>query len=121
MRKVHCTNRLIMVEGNWCCEGWKGVLINVYVPNRLLEQKIFWEEILKVRDRFKNFWIVGGDFNAIRSKSERSNCVGLLRGSKDFLSSLERCKLVDLPLLGRKFTWYGSENKKSRLDWFFGG
>ncbi|TYI09618.1 hypothetical protein ES332_A09G085900v1 [Gossypium tomentosum] len=49
---------------------------------------------------------------------ERSNCVGLLRGSKDFLSFMEKCKLVDLPFLGRKFTWYGPENKKSRLDRF---
>ncbi|TYJ26696.1 hypothetical protein E1A91_A07G138200v1 [Gossypium mustelinum] len=119
-RKVYCTNRLIVVERNWCCEGWEGVLINVYTPNGLLEQKIFWVEILEVRDRFTYFWIVGGDSNAIRNKSDKSNCVGLLRGSKDFLSSLERCKLVDLPLLRRKFTWYGPENKKSRLDWFLG-
>ncbi|TYI19165.1 hypothetical protein ES332_A07G145500v1 [Gossypium tomentosum] len=119
-RKVYCTNRLIVVERNWCCEGWEGVLINVYTPNGLLEQKIFWVEILEVRDRFTYFWIVGGDSNAIRNKSDKSNRVGLLRGSKDFLSSLERCKLVDLPLLRRKFTWYGPENKKSRLDWFLG-
>lgn len=61
---------------------------------------------------------MGGDFNAIRNKSERSNCVGLLRGSKDFLNFIEKCNLVDLPLLGRKFTWHGLNNKKSRLDRF---
>lgn len=61
---------------------------------------------------------MGGDFNAIRNKSERSNCVGLLKGSKDFLNFIEKCNLVDLPLLGRKFTWHGPNNKKSRLDRF---
>ncbi|KAA3481732.1 LINE-1 reverse transcriptase isogeny [Gossypium australe] len=63
-------------------------------------------------------WILGGDFNAIRNKSERSNCVGLLRSSKDFGSFIEKCKLVDLPLLRKKFTWYGPDKKKGRLDRF---
>ncbi|KAH1131307.1 hypothetical protein J1N35_002685 [Gossypium stocksii] len=61
---------------------------------------------------------MGGDFNAITNKSERRNCLGLLKGSKDFLKFIENCSLVDLPMLWRKFTWYGPENKKSRLDRF---
>ncbi|TYH21375.1 hypothetical protein ES288_A04G039000v1 [Gossypium darwinii] len=78
------------------------VLINVYGPNMLRDQRFFWEEIIEIREQFTNHWIVGGDFNTIRNKSGRSNCVGLLRGSRDFGKSIEKCKLVDLPLLGKK-------------------
>ncbi|KAK8327880.1 hypothetical protein V6Z11_A11G212100 [Gossypium hirsutum] len=118
MKKEYRSNRFIVLEGIWCVEGWEGVLINVYAPNLLSEQKIFWEEILEVRERSIKFWVLGGDFNAIRNKSERSNCVGLLRGSKDFLNFIKKCNLVDLPLLGRKFTWHDPDNKKSQLDRF---
>lgn len=61
---------------------------------------------------------MGGDFNVVRNRSERSNCMGLLNGLKDFGRFIDKCKLVDLPLMGKNFTWYGSDNK-SRLDRFF--
>ncbi|KAB2063728.1 hypothetical protein ES319_A10G237200v1 [Gossypium barbadense] len=118
LKKEYRSNRFIVLEEIWYIEGWEGVLINVYAPNLFCKQKIFWEEILEVRERSIKFWVMGRDFNTIRNKSERSNFVGLLRGSKDFLDFIEKCNLVDLPLLGRKFTWHGPDNKKSRLDRF---
>ncbi|MBA0818828.1 hypothetical protein Gohar_021152, partial [Gossypium harknessii] len=84
----------------------------------LSNKKILWEEMIEIRKQLTNYWIMGGDFNAIRNKSERCNCVGLLKGSKVFGSFIDKCKLVDLPLLGKKFTWYGPDKKKSRLDRF---
>ncbi|TYI32171.1 hypothetical protein ES332_A04G040300v1 [Gossypium tomentosum] len=87
LKKDMCSNRLIVVQGLWCSEG---------------DQRFFWEEIIEIREQFTNHWIVGGDFNTIRNKSGRSNCVGLLRGSRDFGKFIEKCKLVDLPLLGKK-------------------
>lgn len=59
-----------------------------------------------------------GDFNSIRSKSERSNCVEIMYGAKAFNSFIEDCKVVDLPLTGYKFTWFGPSNKMSHLDRF---
>ncbi|KAB2092159.1 hypothetical protein ES319_A02G009900v1 [Gossypium barbadense] len=41
MKKEYRSNRFIVLEGIWCVEGWEGVLINVYDPNLLNEQKIF--------------------------------------------------------------------------------
>ncbi|KAE8705169.1 hypothetical protein F3Y22_tig00110430pilonHSYRG00357 [Hibiscus syriacus] len=32
---------------------------------------------------------------------------------------IENCKLFDVPLIGRKFTWYGSNGRRSRLDRVF--
>ncbi|KAH1113428.1 hypothetical protein J1N35_006806 [Gossypium stocksii] len=42
----------------------------------------------------------------------------MLKGSRDFRWFIDMCKLVDVPLMGKKFTWYGSEKKKSRWDQF---
>lgn len=79
-------------------EGREGVLVNVHAPNMLKEQKILWEEV-KLRIQFTKKWIMGGSFNAVRNKCERSNCVGVLKGSKDFESFIDNCKLEDLPLM----------------------
>ncbi|KAG8488753.1 hypothetical protein CXB51_016626 [Gossypium anomalum] len=43
-------------------------------------------------------------------------CKGFEKGSKKFGEFFDRCKLVDLPLLGKKFTWIGLDSKGSRLD-----
>ncbi|KAA3480295.1 Transcriptional regulator ATRX [Gossypium australe] len=39
-------------EGNSLSERWDGVLINVYAPNLLSEQRSFWEEMLMFRYQF---------------------------------------------------------------------
>lgn len=82
------------------------------------EQRRFWDEMVMFRNQFYKHWITGGDFNAIRNNKEMCNCVGLLKGSTDFGKFIEKCKLIDLPLIGKKFTWYGLEKKKSRFDRF---
>lgn len=44
--------------------------------------------------------------------------MGLEKGSKDFDGFINKCNLIDLPLIGKEFTWYGLENKRSWLDRF---
>lgn len=44
--------------------------------------------------------IIGGDFNEVRSRSERSNCRGREKGSREFDFLIHNCKLVDFPFLG---------------------
>ncbi|TYH28392.1 hypothetical protein ES288_A02G139400v1 [Gossypium darwinii] len=48
---------------------------------------------------------MGGDFNVVRCRSERSRCVGSAKGSRGFDIFIQTCKLIDLPLVGKKFTW----------------
>ncbi|KAA3472498.1 reverse transcriptase [Gossypium australe] len=54
----------------------------------------------------------------VHCRSERSNCLVTEKGLREFDSFTHNCNLIDLPLLGKKFTWYGLDNKKSRLDRF---
>lgn len=66
-------------------------------------------------------WCLCGDFNVVRSQTERRGVNGAGRSTdmvefNEFVNSL---KLIDLPLERRKFTWYKDNGKCcSRLDRF---
>lgn len=56
-------------------------------------------------------WYVLGDFNSDNSSFERvkGNDIHQMRWSSDYLgfkSFILQMELIDLPLLGRKFTWF---------------
>ncbi|PNX58976.1 cysteine-rich receptor-like protein kinase, partial [Trifolium pratense] len=66
-------------------------------------------------------WCIGGDFNAILHPSERRGCsadrrLGEIIYFREFVEDME---LVDIPVLGKKFSWFSSDGKAmSRLDRF---
>lgn len=67
-------------------------------------------------------WCVTGDFNSIRTTEERVSLdrSNMLRGEmnqfNEFISQME---VVDIPLIGRAYTWYKPNGRvKSRLDRF---
>lgn len=65
-------------------------------------------------------WFVGGDFNSIKSISERVGCTRMDRDMRDFIDFINIMELQDLPLLGRKFTWSNFQDVEiqSRIDRF---
>ncbi|KAE8683517.1 hypothetical protein F3Y22_tig00111206pilonHSYRG00154 [Hibiscus syriacus] len=93
-----------------------------------LEQIELWNELCILRSMDPNVWIVAGDFNVVRSRSERRRGMGSIVGCKEFNEVIANCKLVDLTMRDKKFTWYGPANRSCSLDrflldekWFFGG
>jgi endonuclease/exonuclease/phosphatase family metal-dependent hydrolase len=67
-------------------------------------------------------WCVVGDFNAVSSMEERVG-VNTVEGRTvstevmEFHSFLENLVLVDLPLLGKRFTWFQANGRAmSRID-----
>jgi len=60
------------------------------------------------------------DFNSVRFASERKgiNCGMINKGDLIRLNDfIERCGLRDIPVVGRKFTWYRPNGMaRSRLD-----
>lgn len=73
---------------------------------------------MKLKEDFPKPWCLCGDFNEIRSISERRGCSRRDRGMADLNEFIERCEVHDLPLLGRKYTWGNSmEGERwSRID-----
>ncbi|MCH94158.1 LINE-1 reverse transcriptase like, partial [Trifolium medium] len=98
-------------------------VINVYAKCLLAEKRRLWDEILMSRRGFgSGCWCVVSDFNSVREESERrgvgdgpSN--GQVREMAEFDRFLEDLELVDLPLIGRRFTWFHPNGiAMSRLD-----
>ncbi|GKV23593.1 hypothetical protein SLEP1_g33302 [Rubroshorea leprosula] len=64
-------------------------------------------------------WCLAGDFNAVRSIEERAGCRGMSAEMREFDEFIHSADLIDLPLVGRKYTWYDSNGQyMSRIDRF---
>lgn len=67
------------------------------------------------------FWYIFGDFNAVKNCSERKGVSQIFNDSKHlgFQQLINDLNLVDLPVLGKEFTWFKLDGSAmSRLDMF---
>ena len=111
----------IAIFGQHVNSRLKCAVVNVYAACNMSDKKKLWEELSSVKNTNPGWaWCFCGDFNAVRSAGERKG-VGE-RGSqkseiKGFNSFIESNLLVELPLVGKKFTWFKANGtSKSRLD-----
>ncbi|GKV09634.1 hypothetical protein SLEP1_g21105 [Rubroshorea leprosula] len=84
------------------------------------ERRRLWDELKEILCSFNgSCWCIGGDFNAIRSSKDKQGKYLDRRSQSEFNDFIMENELVDLPLRGRKFTWYKSNGlAASRLDRF---
>lgn len=94
--------------------------MNVYAPNDVGSRRALWDELVGLKANFIEPWCIGGDFNEIKDVSERMGCSRVDRGMKDFLYFCNSMELIDLPMVGRNFTWTNYQNQAvhGRLDRF---
>lgn len=78
----------------------------IYAKTTRTERYPLWDELRSVFSLANSPWLVGGDFNIVKSASEK------LRGARasfnameDFANCLLDCGLLDIPFLGSQFTW----------------
>jgi exonuclease III len=96
-------------------------IVNVYSKCELAAKKRLWRNISMCKGGFgSGAWCVVGDFNAVRRPEERR---GVRESSqlnvemREFDSFIEGLELNELPLLGRRFTWYHANGvAMSRID-----
>jgi hypothetical protein len=98
-------------------------VINVYSKCDLASKRRLWSNILICKRGIGDGrWCVLGDFNAVCSVDERHGVNRDDGGSVpleviEFRHFVEELELVDLPLLGRSFTWYQASGRAmSRID-----
>ena len=112
----------IITIGKWGKDNIQVNIINVYSPCEINEKRRMWEDIIKYKEEVGGkVWCILGDFNAMRNLQERKgvNHIGINSRSEiqGFNEFIERMELIDLPLVGRKYTWYRTNGSaKSRLD-----
>ncbi|KAL8547927.1 hypothetical protein ACS0TY_007290 [Phlomoides rotata] len=111
---------MLVVNGRWREDGGKMVIINVYAPCVISKKERLWDTIKLVIEQNKEARIcVVGDFNSIRANDER---IGrgeeiIRRDIRVFDDFIVTSGMIDLPLLGQKFTWYKPDGTcKSKLD-----
>ncbi|XP_045822121.1 uncharacterized protein LOC123915007 [Trifolium pratense] len=96
------------------CVEWKDVLIyifNVNSPCNIAGKRKLWTDLIDFKmNNEPGEWCLGGDFNSITT-------IGEPRGRKGIKDQLERAEfvnfidafeVVDIPLAGKKFTWFNS-------------
>jgi exonuclease III len=107
------------------CVEWKEgllYLINIYSPCTLSGKRKLWRDLLELKlNNAPGEWCLGGDFNSVLHAGERRGRseVGRSAEREEFLQFCESMELVDIPVLGKKFTWFNSDGSAmSRLDRF---
>jgi len=118
------TRRSISADFQIIGAGGLGYLTNVYGPNAPGDKPEFLNYLEWIYHTIQTKpWIVGGDFNMIKSLTEKRGG----RTSADpiqqvFLDFINRCRLVDVETVNGWFTWNnhrkGGHSIASRLDRF---
>lgn len=119
--------QLTFKGGSFCgvCGEWgplkiKCFMVNIYSSCILAEKKKLWDDLRMTKRGFgRGAWCLMGDFNAVKSQGERKGtaCHDYSAEIQGFLQFIEDTEMIDIPIYGRKFTWYKSDGSAmSRLD-----
>lgn len=97
-------------------------VVNVYTPCNLAGKRKLWEVLRKVKNSFgPGLWCLVGDYNSVCNSLEMRGVGRNLATQEvtEFRRFVEGMNVIDLPLLGRRFTWYIEDGMTmSRLDRF---
>ncbi|MCH97275.1 LINE-1 reverse transcriptase like [Trifolium medium] len=97
-------------------------IVNVYAPCTISGKRKLWQELLDFKsNKEEGDWCLGGDFNAVLKAGERKGSSALNRQSErwEFRQFVEGMEVIDVPVTGKKFTWFSADGKvMSRLDRF---
>uniref|UniRef100_A0A7N0TVI7 Endonuclease/exonuclease/phosphatase domain-containing protein n=1 Tax=Kalanchoe fedtschenkoi TaxID=63787 RepID=A0A7N0TVI7_KALFE len=110
----------ILLTGTLKVGNIRCVIANIYAPNSESQRRSFWDFLHSKWVEFGYPWMAGGDFNSVLRVEERRGLDSVNSGMRDFENFTNNLCLVDLPLLGRKFTCTNNRLNASysRLDRF---
>ncbi|GAU51172.1 hypothetical protein TSUD_412070 [Trifolium subterraneum] len=115
-------NHVVQIHGRFIKSDKEFYLFNVYVPCDDTAKQMLWDSLSgKIQQLVGKKVCVCGDFNAVRCDEERRSVRQGMRSLDcgPFNQFIEENGLVDLPLSGRRYTWFkGDGRSMSRLDRF---
>ncbi|GAU46774.1 hypothetical protein TSUD_402850 [Trifolium subterraneum] len=113
---------VLWCHGRFTKSGEEFFLANVYAPCDLGAKQVLWASLSdQIQLLGRRRMCVSGDFNAVRCIEERRSPRTVTRSTDilPFNQFIDEMFFIDLPLSGRKFTWYkGDGHTMSRLDRF---
>ena len=92
-----------------CCVGV------IYGHNDRLRRLAMFDEIKEKARNIHKPILIMGDFNVTLYAGERTGTTSCVRSMRDFSRWINELQLLDIPLLGLRFTWRRNDSK-SRLD-----
>ncbi|XP_068486341.1 uncharacterized protein [Phaseolus vulgaris] len=113
----------IAIEGYHLQAKRHCVVVNVYAACNIQDKIHLWEALTMFKQSHQNpVWCLCGDFNVVRRADERKGIRGHSSQRKEmegFNNFIEANGWVDIPCVGKKFTWFKANGTaKSRLDRF---
>ncbi|GKV17660.1 hypothetical protein SLEP1_g28131 [Rubroshorea leprosula] len=107
----------IGIQGVWIVENVAVNVVNVYCPCQLAGKRILWLELKILVLQSGGMWSIVGDFNAVQKVEEKIGSSRLTIEMGEFDNFIRDSGLIDIPLVGRKLTWYQIGGKfMSRID-----
>lgn len=97
------------------------LLMTVYGPSRDSDKMAFLEEVVSLKPHLDTKWLVLGDFNLIYRAYDKNNNNFNCARMGQFHRTLNECKLKEIHLQNRKFTWSNERENPTlvRLDRVF--
>ncbi|XP_057452293.1 uncharacterized protein LOC130744119 [Lotus japonicus] len=98
------------------------IITNFYGSSSLAEKRAQWSDLVALKSASNvPRWCIFGDFNLVRFPEERrginSNTEPYRRDMEEFNLFINTMELFDLPMGGKRFTWFRSNGQAvSRLD-----
>lgn len=111
-------------SSNWIWNSFKSTsgehffhVVNVYSPQSLDRKRVLWEDLRSILDCIGEEAVCFlGDFNCVRSSNERFNCEYRKIETREFNDWISDCNLAEVHISNARYTWFGEESKKSKLD-----
>jgi hypothetical protein len=96
-------------------------MVNVYAKCDLVAKRRLWGALIATKTTLGDGnWCILGDFNSVASGDERCGVNPVVANSmeiREFVEFMEGMDLVDVPILGRRFTWFHPSGRAmSRID-----
>ena len=99
-------------------DGSQFTCMAVYAPTEHSEKQGFLEEISLLAPADSHPWIIFDDFNLVRFPDDKNNEAFHATEAAWFNSTIPDLALLEIPLLGRQFTWSNRRDNPTlvRLD-----
>ncbi|XP_071712224.1 uncharacterized protein [Rutidosis leptorrhynchoides] len=90
------------------------IVVNVYGPHDNDKKRKMWKGLENLMRYDNASWVICGDFNEVRNEDERRKNVFHDRRSALFNDFINHMKLVEIPLIGKRFTRVNDDGSKFR-------
>ncbi|GKA40565.1 putative RNA-directed DNA polymerase, eukaryota, reverse transcriptase zinc-binding domain protein [Tanacetum coccineum] len=114
-----CDDNFIIVQGKWNHSDVTFYMVNVYGPQESSAKSSLWQRLHEFISNNQGSYVICGDFNVVRAKSERCGSIFSHSEAQAFNSFIDNSGLCEIPMGGRLYTWMNKEGSKlSKLDRF---